>query len=163
MLCLLISCDNSEKVAFPPDNSTIHVWVFLDVHCPLSPFYSNIINDYQKEFLKDSVIFYAVFPKEESNSTQVKLFAEKHSLQVKVVGDPELELSQRFNVTVVPEAFVTKDEEVLYRGKIDNSFEAVGERRCGTDQFYVKYALRMLAKQSNSFVKKTKPVGCIVK
>lgn len=156
------SCNHSETIDFPSINPNIHVWVFLDVDCPVSQFYTNVLNEYQQEFKNDSVLFYAVFPHLEDNDEAIQAFVNKYDFKVNIVGDPDLKFTRKFDAKATPEAFITRGDSILYRGVIDNSFVAVGERRCGTDQFYLRYALKQLTSSNQKFVTRTKPVGCTI-
>lgn len=158
-----VSCNRNEEVTFPSQNSNIHVWVFLDVECPISQFYTSVLNDYQQEFEDDSVLFYAVFPYLEDDNEAIQEFIKEYDFKVNILGDPDLNFTKKFNANATPEAFITKQDSILYRGVIDNSFVALGERRCGTDQFYLRYALKQLTSSNLKFVKRTKAVGCVIK
>lgn len=156
------SCDKNDKLIFPPQNDKIHVWVFIDPECPISQYYTSILNDYSNDFKKDTVYFNAVYPNFSDSDKMVEQFIKDYKFSLRKVADPELILTKKLNASITPEVFITRYKKILYQGMIDNAFVKLGEQRNTTDQFYLKSALESLLASENNYIKETKAVGCII-
>jgi hypothetical protein len=65
--------------------------------------------------------------------------------------------------THVPEAFfINAGGELVYRGAIDNAYEAVGRRRVNVENHYLEDAIKAVAANKKPAVSQIKPVGCVL-
>ncbi len=143
---------------------SLTVYVFLSETCPICQSVSTSLRETAQHFQNQGVGFIGVFPSMLSTSKTRQQFGQKYKLPFPLVADSALQLTQQFDASVTPEVVVVKQKtkEVMYRGLIDNSFEAVGRRRRVVTQHYLKNSLEDLTEEKILSLTSTIPVGCII-
>jgi peroxiredoxin len=143
---------------------SLTVYVFLSETCPICQSVSTSLRETAQHFQNQGVGFIGVFPSMLSTSKTRQQFGKKYKLPFPLVADSALQLTQQFDASVTPEVVVVKHKtkEVMYRGLIDNSFEAVGRRRRVVTQHYLKNSLEVLTEEQTLSLTSTIPVGCII-
>ena len=69
----------------------------------------------------------------------------------------------RLKAQITPEAFVLSEQgSILYRGRIDNEFPALGARRSIVTERDLDNALAALVRGKSPKTKQTSPVGCMI-
>jgi hypothetical protein len=80
-----------------------------------------------------------------------------------VLLDPQHRLVQRLKATVTPEAVVVgKKGELLYRGRIDDGYVALGKKRAAVTEHDLDAALEAIAAGKPVKKTETKAVGCLI-
>ena len=81
----------------------------------------------------NQVNFVAVFPQRMSNIKTASLFKKKYALVAfKIEIDHDRAITDRYNASVTPEVvLVDRDDNILYQGRIDDSYAAPGRMRHG--------------------------------
>ena len=83
------------------------------------------------------------------------------ALSFPILFDASGVLADQFKPSHVPECFVIDpDNRLVYRGAIDNAWEAVGKRRLKAERTYLADALDALAREQPIPIARTTPVGC---
>lgn len=164
------------SVRFPFDAQSLHgelytlsenekqlnrVFVFLSTTCPIANSYLTELNRL-KDALPPGVELYGVL----SEPNVTRLSASKHFTEFRarfpVLFDPSQLLASVLKPSHVPEAFVLNASgEVIYRGAIDNAYEAVGRRRVNVEHHYLEDAITAASNKKNPVVSQTKPIGCV--
>ena len=108
------------------------------------------INRLYEAFHGDTFQFKAYFPNFSSKPQKIEAFRKKFNLQLDCKTDYFKTKAKKFGATVVPEVVVFDEENdrILYRGRIDNSYEKIGTRRriiTRRDLFEVLTAIRLPA------------------
>ena len=138
------------------------VVLFLDSGCPISRKYTATLNELYLLAQKKNIEFYGVFSNPSISAVEVKMFHEEFSLDFPVIYDGSGDLANRLQPKVTPEAFlVSSDDKVLYRGRIDNWFAAIGKQRTKITSHDLKDALLSVAKNKKPKSSYAEPVGCI--
>ena len=109
--------------------------------------------------------FYGIFPNQSlSNKKTREDFGRKYELTFPLVGDSMQKLTTQFNAEITPEVVVWDNEKqiIIYRGKIDNSFEAIGKRRTIVTEHYLQKAFENWLNGKSELNKNTEPVGCFI-
>jgi AhpC/TSA family len=180
LLLLLLSAAALHAAATPPlpplidlqgkihalgqnDGRCVRVLVFLGSECPVSQASVPALNRLAEEIAKPGrqVELCGVW----SDATVTRAEAVKHFAEWKVafpvLHDSARLLAEHLKPTHVPEAFVLgMDGQLVYRGAIDNAFEAIGRRRAQVDQHYLEDAIRAALTGQTASVAFTKAVGC---
>lgn len=110
--------------------TTAIVLVFLGMECPISQRYVPELNRIAAARATNSIEFYGIVSGRRITRAQAKAFVEEYAIQFPVLVDDGLLLARWLRPTHVPQAFVLKrDGDVVYRGRIDEAYEAIGKPR----------------------------------
>jgi hypothetical protein len=144
------------------DKQVNRAFVFLSTSCPISNSYISELNRLTQA-LPPGVELFGVF----SEPTTSRQNASKHFAEYKaefpILFDGSQLLLDVLKPTHVPEAFfINAVGEVVYRGAIDNAYEAVGRRRVNVENHYLEDAIKAVAANKKPVVNQTKPVGCVL-
>jgi thiol-disulfide isomerase/thioredoxin len=106
------------------------VFVFLGPECPISQRYVPELNRIAALYKTNAVEFYGVVSGRSMTPAKAAAFAKEYAISFPVLVDNELALARWLRPTHVPEAYVLKpDGDLMYHGRIDNGYEAVGRPR----------------------------------
>ncbi|MBL8891908.1 MAG: redoxin domain-containing protein [Planctomycetaceae bacterium] len=144
------------------DKQLNRAFVFLTTTCPIANSYIVELNRLHKALPKNVELFGVVY---EPNTT--RLSVSKHFTEYKaefpILFDASGLLTGVLKPSHVPEAFVTSSTgDVVYRGAIDNAYEAIGRRRANVESHYLEDAIKAVAANEKPVVGQTKPVGCVL-
>ncbi len=106
-----------------------------------------------------------IFPNLEFASKQsIDKFGKKYKIDFALNRDEEQVLTKKYSATTTPEVIVVNNRtgDVLYRGKVDNSFEAIGKKRQVITEHYLRWALESILQGKPIQTKETQPVGCFI-
>jgi len=144
-------------------NKHFNVYIFVAEECPISISMTPALNEISSRFI-GSVAFNLVFPLEKSTITSAKKFRSTYHLDSFLVKlDKNQELTKKLNAVITPEAIITNDNgEVLYKGRINDSYLAIGKQRHIYSSNDLRDALKLLV--SGEVVPKPwkKAVGCFI-
>lgn len=137
------------------------VIIFLSEDCPVSLSQSVEIRTLEGQFGEDYDFTYA-FPISKRQS-EVEEFLQKAQLSGDVVLEGALERAHELQATTLPEAFVfNTQDELVYRGRIDNSFARIGKRNRGDRIRDLFHALYDNLRYPHMSLRVTEPVGCLI-
>jgi hypothetical protein len=137
------------------------VLVFLGPECPVSQRYVPELNRIASQQQTNAVEFYGVVAGKKVARTNVAAFAKEYAIQFPVLVDDNLSLARWLRPTHMPEAFVLKaDGDVIYHGRIDDWYEAIGKPRAVIQQRELRDTITaVLANRAPARVY-ARPVGC---
>ena len=120
-----------------PEKDNILVYIFLGEECVISQHYTLQLKALHTEFANENLTFKGYFPNPNSTPESIKNFKEKYALPFELKLDKAQLQMMKFSVSVTPEVVVFKPatQEVLYQGRIDNTYFKVGRRRRITTTF----------------------------
>lgn len=152
--------DLEGRVHVIGDDARLSVIVFLDTECPIANQYLPELATLAKEH--PQVAVYGVYS--EPTLTRAKLVEHKKSYQtaIPVILDASGELASRLRPRAVPEAFLVKEGQVLYRGRIDDRWEKLGKQRERAPKKDLALAVEAALKGAPVPVATTEPVGCLL-
>ena len=151
-----------QTEAAPKDSIT--VYVFLLDACVICQNYTLPLKELHAKYANDQVNFVGLFPNFTSKPPQIEAFKKKYQIPFELKTDYFKTKSKQFGITVTPEVVVynhTK-EEVLYKGRIDNTYFRVGKRRTITTTSELEDALEAIKNGQPIKVKETEAVGCFI-
>lgn len=145
-----------------PGRKTASVLFFYGHDCPVSNGYAPEINRICSGY--SNFNFYVVQVGADLTATAARAHARQYHLRAPVLLDPRHELVKVAGATVTPEAVVLgRGGEILYRGRIDNQYAALGkQRRAGATQHDLRDALDAIGAGKPVGVKETTAVGCLI-
>ncbi len=144
------------------DKQLNRAFVFLSTTCPVANSYIVELNRLHKALPKNVELFGIVSEPNTTRLGAVKHFAE-YKAEFPILFDASGLLIGILKPSHVPEAFVTDATgDVVYRGAIDNAYEAIGRRRANVESHYLEDALKAVAANKRPLISQTKPVGCVL-
>lgn len=161
----LILILSSITLTTSAQTDSLMVYIFLSETCPICKSTTPELQSLYADFANKGISFRGVFPNKSVSSIETReAFASKYKLKFPLVGDPEHSLTNQLNAQITPEVFVVrvKNNELIYRGLIDNSYIRVGKRRSITTAFYLRNALEQYLSGQVSTIQPTDAVGCFI-
>ena len=137
--------------------------LFVGIDCPISNGYApqlkRIISDYSGR----GIDFYLVYPDATITLDAAKNHAADYGYSCPVLIDPRRQLVKKWGVTVTPEAAVVSSRgELLYLGRIDDSYAALGRKRFAVTTNNLRDALDAIVAGRPVAVARTTAVGCSI-
>jgi hypothetical protein len=105
------------------------VLVFVDPECPIANAYAPELRRLQGEYEPRGVTFALVYSDPARKEPEVRAHAAAYDHGAQLVLDPEQSLAGHTGATMTPEACVLVGGELVYRGRIDDRFFALGKQR----------------------------------
>lgn len=144
-----------------PGDKLASVLIFYWQDCPISNGYAPELNRISAS--RTNFVFYIVQTDPELTPAIAKEHARQYNLQLPVLLDPKHQLVKTAKATVTPEVVVLgTNAQVLYRGRIDNLFAAIGKKRAATTEHDLLDALDDVAAGRPVRKPETKAVGCLI-
>jgi hypothetical protein len=136
------------------------VLIFYWHDCPICNSYAPEINRLSAEYT--NFFFYIVQVDPDLTPDAAKVHANQYDLRPPVLLDPRHRLVRLAKATVAPEAVVFgKDENVLYRGRIDNLYADLNKRRAEATEHDLRAALDAIG-AGRPVKTQPPPVGCLI-
>ncbi len=136
--------------------------MFLSESCPICQSYTLPLKTLYQKY-HQQVEFLGIFPNEGVSAADLEAFKKTYAIPFPLMTDSGNVLTKQFRATVTPEVFVRNaQQEVIYSGRIDNSFYAVGKRRKLVTTHELEDALSEYTSGHEVAVPKTQAVGCLI-
>ena len=140
-----------------------NVAIFILQDCPVSNGYAPEINRIVTEFGPEGIGFYLVHVDSNLRQDEARKHAEGFGFKCPVLVDRDHKLVRRAKATVAPEAFVIgRDGVILYRGRIDDRYVAIGKRKPAPTTRDLRDALQAVLEDRPVRNPVTKPLGCFI-
>ncbi len=156
------------QTPFKSDGQTASVLFFILQDCPISnryaPEIARIVKQYGREYQPKNIRFYLVYVDPAVETTQIEAHLREFNLpDIPVIHDARRSLVAATGASVTPEtAVVGKGGEILYRGRIDNLYEALGKPRRNVTEHDLRNALDAVLKNRKVPVARTQAIGCYI-
>lgn len=139
------------------------VFVFLSETCPICQSYTLPLKEIYKKYEEKNVSLIGVFPNYYVNQQDIDAFKKTYSIPFDLVLDNNGVLCKKLKATITLEVFVENNfGEIIYSGRIDDSFYAIGKRRNVATTFELVDALNAFISNRQIKTIKTQAVGCII-
>jgi len=140
------------------------VYVFLAESCPISQQATLPLRELHAKYAARGVRFVGVFPGSAATAASLAEFKGKYAVPFSLQLDPKQQLTHRLKASITPEALVvaTNGQRILYQGRLDDRYAALGERRSISQHHELAEALADLAAGRPVAVPRTEPVGCFI-
>jgi peroxiredoxin len=137
------------------------VLFFLSTECPLSQFYSPLMEEKAKAYAGRGIALYGVHCDPDLKAEDVAKHAAEYRLTFPILMDPTQLLARQAGVEVVPEAVVLSPlGQVLYHGRIDDRYSLDGKRRDEPRVKDLANAVEAVLAGKAPAVQQTKAFGC---
>lgn len=152
------------KLSFAQSKDSITVNYFLLEDCKICQYYTPIMRQLHETYKSDHITFIGYFPNRFSSENDIKIFKEKYNIPFDLKKEFFQTKTQKYKVTVTPEVVVINETngDVIYQGRIDNSYQKLGKRRRVITQHDLKDVLESLSNHDYRVVQKTKAIGCLI-
>jgi hypothetical protein len=137
------------------------VLIFVSVDCPISNKYAPEIQRLKGVFEKQNVMFWMVYPEADTLVAEIKEHVREFGLGDRILRDPSHFLVKKARATVTPEAAIfDRNRRLVYFGRIDNRFVALGQARTEATYRDLEQNLNLLLQGKPIPQKQTKAIGC---
>jgi peroxiredoxin len=158
----LLDLTGSTHALDQNDGRRVRAFVFLSTECPIANGSVKTLNDLHAARPKGVDLFGVIVDPSVSRTQAAKHFAE-YKAAFPVLFDASGLLAAALKPTHVPQAFVLdRDGRLVYRGAIDNAWEALGRRRPKAEKHYLADAIAAAADGKAVAVPETPAVGCLI-
>ena len=145
------------------ENAAVHVLLFLTVDCPIANGYAPTIKELAGEFEPLGVTFFLIHVDPDVDASGAREHAADFGYDLPVLLDPEHLLVEQLGATITPEAAVlTAQEGLVYRGRIDDWYAALGKKRRQPTTHDLRETLKACLAGSPVPVARTEAVGCMI-
>jgi hypothetical protein len=143
-----------------PDSKAA-VLLFLLPDCPISNAYVPEIKRICADYGPKKIAAFVVHADPDVTAERAKEHAKEYGFTCPIVCDPGHRLVARAGVTIAPEvAVVSPAGKVLYRGRIDNWYASLGQRRAEPTEHDLRNALDAIVEGRAVPVVTTQAIGC---
>jgi len=137
--------------------------VFVRVDCPISNGYAPELNRIFRDYASQGIDFYLVYIDENISIEQAKQHAAEFGYHCPVLLDEKRRLVSALKISVTPEvAIVSRTGDLLYHGRIDDTYAAFGQKRFAPTTHDLRDALDAIAHDRAVAVSSTAAVGCSI-
>ena len=137
------------------------VLVFLDTACPVATRYVPVLNALHREAQAAGVTLYGVLSNPETNWRESAAFVDDFAVAFPVVLDSAGDLALRLAPRVTSESFVVSaDNRLIYRGRIDDRFAAIGRLRTAIAAHDLRAVIAELGRGGEPEAYATEAIGC---
>lgn len=137
------------------------VLVFLDTACPVATRYVPVLNALHREAQAAGVALYGVLSNPETGWRDSAAFVNDFAVAFPVVLDSAGDLALRLTPRVTSESFVVStDNRLVYRGRIDDRFAAIGRLRTTITAHDLRAVIAALGRGAEAEPYATEAIGC---
>ena len=139
------------------------VVVFLGQECPISRRYIPRLNELSTLAHEQGLGFVGVFSDSWATLKSSQTFRDDYEIRFDLILDDRGELASALKPLAKPEVFVLEAsdlERIIYRGRIDDRFAAIGRLKQTINHHELFDAIQAAAKNQKPAVAKTQPIGC---
>lgn len=148
----------------PPNKDKVMVYVFLYEDCVISQHYTLVLKELHAEFASDRLSFQGVFPNTRTDDMDMLIFRGRYELPFEMIRDEDLSITRRMGAKVTPEVVVynASQEEVIYKGRIDDTYFRIGRKRRVTTTSELRDVLEAITHGQPVTTADTEAVGCFI-
>lgn len=139
------------------------VYVFLSETCPICQNYTLTLKELYSKYKDQQIRMIGIFPNHYSTQKEIDAFRKQYSIPFPLTLDADGVFTKHFKAEVTPEVFVEdKTGKLIYSGRIDDTFYAIGKRRTVITSNELADTLEAISKGKEIKNNKTQAVGCII-
>jgi len=146
-------------------SDSLSVYVFLEDECLISQYYTNELSRLYEEYRKEHVGFVGYFPSSTTGTEEIAAFAARFKLDFTLLPDHDFSWSRKFGITITPEVAVLdhRTDELIYRGRIDDSYVRVGKRKAHVQNHDLEDMIKAWQlNQTPASLVQTEAIGCFI-
>lgn len=137
------------------------VLVFAGLECPVANGYVPEVRELQKTFAKHDIRWITVHSEPGVTEANAKKHAAEYGIEFPIVLDSQQQLAAKVSAKVLGQVAVLQQGQVVYRGRIDDRFDArTGKRRDTPSTHELRDVLTALANGKEILITETPAYGC---
>jgi uncharacterized protein with LGFP repeats len=141
----------------------LRVFVFTRADCPISNRYAPELKRLHEKFAGQDVGFWLVYPNPDATAETIRKHLKEYSYTMPALRDPDHQLVKYVQAKVTPEVAVFDEQGTLvYRGRIDDRYIALGKARESVSQRDLHNAINALQAGQAITTPRTEAVGCYI-
>jgi hypothetical protein len=166
----LVGCSPPKvapREAIAGTSGTTRVLVFTAVDCPIANAYAPELARLAAFANERDLTMILVYPDPSTTVEAAQRHVKEYAIPLPVCCDPTHELVRVTGATVTPEAAVIRIDDagavtVLYRGRIDNHWASIGQRRVRTTSYDLRDAMEAVTEGREPKRSRTQAIGCTI-
>lgn len=153
-----------SQTPFQRESQVATVLFFITQDCPISNRYAPEISRLVQEYQPKKIRFFLVYVDPAATNSEIAAHLGEYSLpMIPALHDSKHILVAAAGATVTPEAAVIgKQGEILYRGRIDNLYAALGRPRRNVTEHDLRNAIDAILQNRSVPVARTQAIGCYI-
>jgi AhpC/TSA family len=136
------------------------VLLFVRTDCPLSNRYAPVLNNLYDRYTRQQVEFWLVYSDPHQKPDEVRDQMRDYGFRARPVIDAQHVLAKLSAVKVTPEVAVFVGQKLVYHGRIDNQYPALGMSRPRPTQNDLDRVLSAVVEHRPAPETATRAVGC---
>jgi hypothetical protein len=159
----LVDIHGAVQQPFDDDNAPATVLVFTMQDCPIANSYIPMLNKLFDEYMPRGIRMLVVHVDPQLSLDDARKHAEEFQIKAPVVVDHQHAWVDRAGATKSPEVAVfSSGGDVLYSGRIDDRYAALGKRRTHVTTHDLRDALEAILAGRAVSQRKTEAIGCYI-
>lgn len=140
------------------------VYLFLAEDCVICQQYTPLLNELYRTFDGEAIEFIGLFPNRFSNARTIAAFQDKFNIEFPLKTDYYQTKARAMEAKVTPQVviFDQQFDQILYSGRIDDTFFTLGQRRRVTTSSELRTALLCLQSGKADLPASTEAIGCLI-
>lgn len=138
------------------------VLLFIRTDCPISNRYAPEIQRLYQSYNRPGIEFRLVYTEHAINAAAIARHKAEYGFTIPSEIDMDRAYVRKAKATVTPEAAVFAGGELVYRGRIDDRYLAVGQMRRQATAHDLEDVLRALAAGQKPAPRFTRAIGCVI-
>jgi hypothetical protein len=148
---------------FLNEKAKAFVLIFVRPDCPISNRYATELAKLQTTFGKGDVVWWLVYADNDVDAGAIRQHKKEYQLDLPALLDPEHKLVRLAEARVTPEAAIfNRRKELVYHGRIDDRFVALGKARPEATRHDLQDALEDVLHGKPVRVTMTQAIGCSI-
>jgi hypothetical protein len=125
--------------------------------------YTLTLNRLNDKYKGKKIAFYGVFAGRTTDAAELKTFARTYKINFELFLDEKKNLANCLGAKITPEVFlVSAENEILYKGSIDNWLIEPGQKRNNITEHYLEDALQEISTGNEVKIKAAQAKGCLI-
>lgn len=159
----LPAVDGTSEESVPVAGADATVALFVATDCPISNYFAPEMERIRAEYEPRGIAFRLIYAVPGEDIQAIASHRESYGLGMPALLDPRHELLSRAGASVTPEAAVFSDSgELLYRGRIDDTYVAYGKQRAQPTRRDLRLALDAILAGDRPEPATTEAIGCFI-
>jgi hypothetical protein len=160
---VLVDLDGRSIEPLKAADAEATVFVFVRTDCPISNRYAPDIRRLRESFEGRGIVFWLVYVDPEQSAETLRAHLREYDYGVEALRDPGHRLVDRAGARVTPEVAVFgPEQELFYRGRIDDRYSGFGEARPHATRRDLEGALVAIVSGKRPSPATTDAVGCYI-